>query len=188
MNAELRSVILAAEARDEGMTRSNVGGWHSTLDFFAWDAQCIRALRERAEALSIALIRALTIRPEGVTMIGLRFEAWANVTRSGGYNAVHDHPNSVWSGTYYVAADEPDPGRLNNGKLELIDPRAGAGMIHIGPTLLQGRYLIEPLPGLMVVFPSWLKHTVHPFHGKGERISIAFNVGLRDEPAPRPPR
>jgi hypothetical protein len=28
----------------------------------------------------------------------------------------------------------------------------------------------------MLLFPSWLQHTVHPFAGDGERISIAFNV------------
>lgn len=182
MNAELRTVILAAEARDGGVKRSNVGGWHSSLDFFAWDSPGIRDLRQRAEALSMTLIRALTFRPDGPRMVGLRFEAWANVTRSGGYNAVHDHANSVWSGVYYVAAGEPDPAIENNGRLELIDPRSGAGMIHIGPTLMQGRYLIDPSPGLMVMFPSWIKHTVHPFRGAGERISIAFNVGVREEP------
>jgi uncharacterized protein (TIGR02466 family) len=183
MNADLKKVILAAESRDGGVKRSNVGGWHSSLDFFAWDVPSIRDLRQRAEALSIALIRAMTIMPEGAQTIGLKFEAWANVSRSGGYNAVHDHPNCVWSGVYYVASGGPDPAVENNGKLELIDPRGGVGMIHIGPTLMQGRYLVDPLPGLMVMFPSWIKHWVHPFHGTGERISIAFNVGVREEPA-----
>jgi len=188
MNAELRNVVLAAEARDGGVKRSNVGGWHSSLDFFAWDVPCIRDLRQRAEALSIALIRAMTIKPEGATKLALKFEAWANVTRSGGYNAVHDHANSVWSGVYYVASGEPDPTVENSGRLELIDPRSGVGMINIGPTLLQGRYLIDPLPGLMVMIPSWIKHTVHPFRGAGERISIAFNVGVREEPGGAGPR
>ena len=41
---------------------------------------------------------------------------------------------------------------------------------------LEERHLIDPTPGLMVLFPSWLQHFVHPFFGKGERISIAFNA------------
>jgi hypothetical protein len=36
--------------------------------------------------------------------------------------------------------------------------------------------LVDPLPGLMVMFPGWLKHMVHPFFGSGERISISFNL------------
>ena len=49
-------------------------------------------------------------------------------------------------------------------------------MVHLADTLLQSRYLITPIPGLMVLFPSWLNHLVHPFFGAGERISIAFNI------------
>ena len=35
-----------------------------------------------------------------------------------------------------------------------------------------------PMPGDMIVFPSWLEHSVSAFHGPGERISIAFNAKL----------
>jgi hypothetical protein len=31
---------------------------------------------------------------------------------------------------------------------------------------------------MMVVFPSWLRHMVHPFVGEGERITIAWNMLL----------
>ena len=36
-------------------------------------------------------------------------------------------------------------------------------------------------PGMMVIFPRWLYHYVNPVHGKGERISIAFNLRLQIE-------
>ncbi len=49
-------------------------------------------------------------------------------------------------------------------------------MLNLEQGLFSGRYLVDPLPGLMVMFPSWLKHMVHPFSGNGERISISFNV------------
>ena len=41
--------------------------------------------------------------------------------------------------------------------------------------------LIRPKPGLMVIFPAWAEHWVHPFHGDGNRISIAINVTLNDD-------
>jgi uncharacterized protein (TIGR02466 family) len=65
------------------------------------------------------------------------------------------------------------------GRLELIDPRAGAHMLQLERNAFEGRYLVEPMPGLMVMFPSWLKHMVHPFHGSGERISISFNITVQ---------
>ncbi len=39
---------------------------------------------------------------------------------------------------------------------------------------------IRPRPGLMVLFPGWLKHFVHPHTGTGTRISIAFNIAYKE--------
>ena len=36
--------------------------------------------------------------------------------------------------------------------------------------------LIEPVEGLMLLFPSYMFHRTLPFSGAGERISIAFDV------------
>jgi len=32
---------------------------------------------------------------------------------------------------------------------------------------------------MVVMFPSWLSHSVDPWQGEGERVSIAFNVFAR---------
>jgi hypothetical protein len=40
------------------------------------------------------------------------------------------------------------------------------------------RHSETPTPGDVLLFPSWLEHSVAPFHGEGERICIAFNVRL----------
>jgi hypothetical protein len=55
--------------------------------------------------------------------------------------------------------------------------------MHAG-SKLEERPLIDPIPGVMVLFPSWLQHFVHPFFGKGERISIAFNVVTTERAMP----
>ncbi|PWE17395.1 hypothetical protein DDZ18_06845 [Marinicauda salina] len=38
---------------------------------------------------------------------------------------------------------------------------------------------IQPEPGLLVLFPSWLMHAVRPHNGQRDRISIAMNILLR---------
>ena len=38
--------------------------------------------------------------------------------------------------------------------------------------------LINPQPGLLVMFPSWLQHVVYPFEGAGERRTIAGNLNV----------
>ena len=36
--------------------------------------------------------------------------------------------------------------------------------------------MFKPEVGMMIVFPSWLKHTVYPFYCEGERRSMSFNA------------
>ena len=38
---------------------------------------------------------------------------------------------------------------------------------------------ITPTPGLMLMFPSYLGHTVYPFIGEGERRCLPFNAVYR---------
>jgi uncharacterized protein (TIGR02466 family) len=186
LNEELRALILNAETRTAGMSRSNVRGWHSNTDFFKWDAECVRVLRKRVDTVAIELTR-LVAAPTGQSRtFQFTASAWANVLRSGGYNSVHNHPNCMWSGVYYVDRGEPDPTPTENGKLELLDPRSGINMIYFDKNVLDGRYVIEPVPGLMLLFPSWLKHMVHPYFGKGERISVAFNVSVDERSGEAP--
>ena len=187
LNAELRQVILDKEKDNDGVVKSNVGGWHSATNFFAGEQDCVRTLKMRVQNLVIDLMRAITVAPEGARTFNFRTDGWANVSRDGDYNNVHNHPNCLWSGVYYVAEGKPDPDRPNNGKLELFDPRAGVNMIFIENTMLHGRYTIDPIPGLMVVFPAWLQHMVHPFFGKGERISVSFNVLIGEDRRPAQP-
>jgi uncharacterized protein (TIGR02466 family) len=183
LNGELGTLILEAEQRSDGMHRSNVGGWHSDTDFFKWDAGCVRLLQQRIQQITVSLTKQITLTPEGPRSFNYRLDGWANVSRRGNYNTVHNHPNCVWSGTYYVSAGEPDADAgPHNGKLELLDPRVGANMLYIRGTVLESRYVIDPIPGLMVMFPSWISHLVHPFHGDGDRISIAFNILTTEVP------
>jgi hypothetical protein len=62
--------------------------------------------------------------------------------------------------------------------LEIRDPRPAA--IHGRlPAFMFGRGVnIRPQSGLLVVFPAWIEHWVHPFFGSGERISIAVNIDV----------
>lgn len=178
LNTEFRQVILAKEKADKGIKRSNVGGWHSPPDLFVWEAACARELKDRVAAFALDLTRLLTAS-DGPRKINFQMEGWANVSRRGHYNSVHDHPGATWSGVYYVSGGKPDSDDPQNGKLELFDPRSGVNMLRLERGIFEGRYLVEPMPGLMVMFPSWLKHMVHPFQGAGERISISYNITVQ---------
>lgn len=176
LNAEVRALVTAAETADRGISRSNVGGWHSPPDFFGRDEACIKALLARIERVMIELMRSVLSPSAEPRAFRFQIEGWANLLRPGGYHMLHNHPNAHWSGVYYVGDNPPVAGRPMSGKLEFVDPRPAASMLHLDEVSIYGRQLFDPRAGVMVVFPSWLQHLVHPYFGDGERITVSFNV------------
>lgn len=183
MNQGLAKLILAEEkSDDEGRgIRSNAGGWQSRGNLMTRSEPEILALKQRMEAMVFDLLGTIVRKDGTERTFTLLFDSWANVCRSGNYNVVHTHPNAMWSIVYYVADGEPDPSVACGGLLELLDPRESANYIQVPNTVLDGRTFVENRPGRMVLFPSWVKHMVHPFVGSGVRISIACNVNVVEE-------
>jgi uncharacterized protein (TIGR02466 family) len=180
LNRALADLLLQREHSEAGIARSNVGGWHSTTDLFGWDAPAIGELATRIGRYVTALFESVALDRQARAP-AFRLEGWANVLRHGQYHSVHSHPNAFWSGVYYVNGNPaPDGDHPFSGKLELLDPRPGVGMNYVEGTRLYGRFLVNPSPGQMVVFPGWLQHQVHPYFGTGERLTIAFNVIVTD--------
>ncbi len=168
-NDRIRDAILAREKRETGIILSNVGGWHSGDDIFDWGVPAIDALGEAfKEAGADMTSHTLPPNIRGKLQIEFYGNSWANVMRDGNYHRIHNHPGAVWSGVYYVATGQLMPGLRLNGEIEFQDPRPGN--IH------GGKWMVKPEAGTMLMFPAWLNHFVNPFHGSGERISIACNL------------
>jgi len=183
LNKDLSELILADEkSNPQGHgIRSNAGGWQTPGNLITEPQPCIQALKHRIETMVFDLTGELVRKDGTERTFTLLIDAWANVNRNGDYNIVHTHPNCMWSGVYYVSRGEPDKSIPYSGLLELLDPRESANYIQIQNTTLDARTFIENIPGRMVLFPSWLKHMVHPFVGSGTRISIAFNVNVSEK-------
>lgn len=176
LNDALSQAILSREAKAPADSpRSIVGGWQSKLDLFSWPEPAVASLARRIDALVRPVLLG-TLSDSARSTVGYRIDGWANVLRDGQYNTIHNHPGSLWSGVYYVHVGEPDPARPKCGDLEFVDPRAGANMVSPAGSLLDRNLRLRPVDGFMVLFPGWLQHFVHPYHGSGERITIAFNL------------
>ncbi|MEM9303026.1 MAG: 2OG-Fe(II) oxygenase family protein [Pseudomonadota bacterium] len=105
---------------------------------------------------------------------------WANVSWPGTPHKEHCHPNNYLSGVYYV---EVPPGGDN---ITFHDPRVQPNLF-MPPTREQntenaGKMTIGVKAGTLVLFPSWLVHSVQPFQGSSStrRVSIAFNIMFSD--------
>jgi len=172
INAELVTMIAERRALDEGVSRSNVGGWHSKQDFAQWSGEPGRKVLYHV----LELARDHTTRAGGGPRPEFAAEAWVNVSGKGASNRAHVHGGAFWSAVYYVQVPESD-----SGKLLLHDPRMPALRMYApmlrfknaGPEQVAR---IQPQSGTVVMFPSWLLHSVDPWDGEGERISIALNL------------
>jgi uncharacterized protein (TIGR02466 family) len=92
---------------------------------------------------------------------------WANLLKSGGQHSGHIHPHSIISGTFYVAVP------AGSGAIRFEDPRLPLMMA--APRRPDTFVAVQPRPGLLLMWESWLRHEVLPGAGKGERLSISFN-------------
>ncbi len=178
VNEGLRRAILVAEKREEGVQVSNIGGWQSAPTLLDWPVPEITTLKGWIDE---AVVRMTSLPASAPITVEYTAYGWANVNRNGDYNRLHNHGEDHWAVVYYVGCGEPEPGHRMNGKFELRDPRPGASAAADGkyPGFTFGKaIMIDPQPGMLLAFPGWLDHAVHPFFGKGERISIATNVRL----------
>jgi uncharacterized protein (TIGR02466 family) len=183
MNREIYDLVLAEEgADDQGRgIRSNAGGWQSRGNLLMRSEPCLVRLKNMMETTIFELLGALVRKESGERTFTLMFDSWANVCRNGNYNVVHSHPNAMYSIVYYVSSGVPDESIPYSGMLELLDPREATTYIQVPNTILDARMFITNRPGRMVVFPSWVKHMVHPFVGTGTRVSVACNVNVLEE-------
>ena len=178
VNEGLRRIILERERTSAGKAKSNAGGWHSEENLLTWPEPEIVTLNGWIDGAVQRMCRLPLREKADALRLSYTAKAWANVNRNGNYNNMHSHAGSHWSVVYYVATGEEAPGHQFNGILELHDPRPAATHGRL-PMFMFGRGLnVRPQPGLLVMFPAWIEHWVHPFFGTGERISIAVNIDV----------
>jgi uncharacterized protein (TIGR02466 family) len=181
MNSHLLETIYRERLRDQkGISRSNIpelGGWHShndlhkSADYAELVAQIGLATDRLSEELGYSQNHTIKIG----TM-------WSIINPPGGANRAHVHPGCLWSGVYYIQAPE------NCGNIEFVEPRTAHLMNQPKyaanakrPKECWTKIRFTPLPGRMLIFPSWLYHAVDTNLSKepGEkanRVIVSFNL------------
>jgi uncharacterized protein (TIGR02466 family) len=183
LNEALLTAIYQQRDGGKGIDRSNIGGWHSSTDMTAWAGEAARSLGTFAvEEVSQHMVDKAAA---GKRQFTWAIDMWANINEVGDSNQLHCHPGAFWSGVYY-----PDPGGSEveggGGELLLEDPRYPMAYSIVPDLLLRhadrepmySEYAIRPETGLLVMFPSWLRHSVRPHGGDRERVSVALNLSL----------
>ena len=99
---------------------------------------------------------------------------WVNVGRPGAPHKAHSHPNNFLSGTYYAVTPE------GASAITFHDPRPQAGLIAPQPERLTpmngGKITFDVAPGDLLLWPSWLRHSVPPNRSGEDRLTLSFNL------------
>lgn len=95
---------------------------------------------------------------------------WANILRQGDWQRPHMHASThnLVSGVYYVRVPEEQP---PHGCIDFLNPLPVS--LHHGYTPCQR---VQPQAGMLLLFPPYHMHYVHPVCSTEPRVVIAFDV------------
>ena len=121
-------------------------------------------------------------------------DAWTVHSYEGDYNPLHDHGTETPIGLsciLYLKVPEqiaslPNPTEEFGG----LNSSSGAvdgftyftwgtnGMRDVNMLRPATEEYVKPEVGTMIMFPSWLRHSVNPFFGEGERRTFSANINV----------
>ena len=191
LNIDLITDTLKCFSQVDSIQRSNMGGWHSPSD-----------METRYDSFDLLKKQIQKSSDEYCDQYGFKkglkiAKLWANLNQTGDMNVGHHHANSSLTGVYYpvqhIINDDCTfnykenvsfmPGIWNGkdgGSIYFQDPCYGLknGLIKTKtPTAFNlDAYYTYPVAGLLIIFPSYLIHTVTPFRKNMKRISISFTA------------
>ena len=99
---------------------------------------------------------------------------WININSPGATHGIHSHPNNFLSGVYYLKV-APGADTVN-----FSDPRHQTSILRPPITELTAdnadQIVINVNDGTLLLFPSWLAHSVDANQSNEGRISLSFNL------------
>ena len=99
--------------------------------------------------------------------------AWGNINQPGTYQEFHSHPSSVFSCVYYPKVPTGSGDIIFESPL-VPDMMPIKGIKKIGDLSIQ-RIWYTPEEGMLIIFRSYLRHSVRMGTNTEPRISIALN-------------
>lgn len=165
-------------AKREPVNQSVHGGTQTAGQLFGRDNAVIRAAESALHAAVEDWLAALpddadhpflSRKQRSVDFVG----SWSVKLKSSGHHSNHIHSKGWASSAFYVA--------LPSSVLE-PNRESRAGWIQFGQPLedlrldLPPRRVIQPRPGYLALFPSWMWHGTVPFDARESRLTIAFDM------------
>ena len=130
----------------------------------------LRELCNCVRRAAASVLQFLRIGEEATEITG----CWANAYAPGAAHRAHSHPNNYLSAVYYVRTS-PGADTIN-----FHDPRSQTGVIRPPVTELTNantdQVVVRVRNGMLLVFPSYLYHSVDANASGEMRVSVSFNL------------
>ncbi len=174
INEQMYKFIKSTQSKDQqGISKSNIKGWHSR-DFNMQENEPKNFIKFILPAIEQVITDMNWEKQKQSININ---NMWAIINTGGSANLRHQHGNSTISGAYYVRAPK------NSGDIVFYDPRPAPVYTYpkaVNPNLLNAQVNgISPKEGALVLFPSYLDHSVNENLSNEERIVISFNITIQ---------
>lgn len=160
------------KSKDQGREVSNVNGWQSN-DLYHDDTSPIADFTKILQIKSEECLYEFKLQTNGVELGNY----WLNINPPGAFNKSHIHTGSFLSGVYYAKTND------KTGKIQFENDTLKSYIYgeykSIGDspiTHTDCKYI--PKPGMLIIFPSWLPHSVEVNNSCEERISLSFNCRI----------
>jgi len=161
----------------DGASKSNMNGWHSK-DIVLEEFFHVNPVRDLFFAIMEMANQAATDYNYVNTNKTIKIaNAWINVNDTKeSYNETHVHPNTTFSGAYYVKCND------YSGSINFHRNFYERFLFHCYGTIDEASELsaegkiYKPLEGRLLLFPSYLPHSVSNNLDDSERVSMSFNV------------
>ncbi|HJO14178.1 MAG TPA: TIGR02466 family protein [Alphaproteobacteria bacterium] len=156
----------------EGIAKSNLFGWHSPYFHLEKDEPRFFVNSIANSLNEVFRNMGWNIKDQETKITSM----WSIVNKQNASNARHIHSNNYISAAYYVKAPQ------KCGDIVFYDPRSVTNFRHpkiSKPNKLNTNiFSVQPKEGLLVLFPSYLHHSVDMNKSNDERIVISFNINL----------
>jgi len=174
-NKELLNYILELQKNDKiGNTHSNRGGWHSQNFDIVNQGPPINFLNKIKDYLKHIISNEFGWRyvPNKQRIVAM----WAIINKKNSFNVTHNHQNCYFSAAYYVKKPK------NSGDITFFDPKEAKTYrfpkIEKYTEYSTESVTIKPEEGDLLIFPSYLYHSVDENLSEDDRIVISFNVDV----------
>jgi uncharacterized protein (TIGR02466 family) len=154
LNKDLIKLAYSLKDKDKGVVKSNKRGYQSQL--ISDKNSIIKKFIKKFQIPFSIFADDIKLNKPWTCHFDL---PWINISSKGAYNIYHAHGEAHFAGVYYIQVPK-DSGQIK---------------------FLKNKYVFDYFPNQydLLIFPGWLQHSVSKNKSNEDRISIAWNMYIK---------